>query len=69
MLPVHQTPRQTPKSVYNYDEIPAGYYFEAMVKGKPAQRFWHQKKFEAVAARIQDGERVLDFGCGPGSFF
>jgi 2-polyprenyl-3-methyl-5-hydroxy-6-metoxy-1,4-benzoquinol methylase len=64
MLPVHKTL----KSVFNYDEIPPGYYYRAMREGSPIQRFWHRRKFEYVANRIPDGANVLDFGCGPGSF-
>ncbi|MGK5084979.1 class I SAM-dependent methyltransferase [Bdellovibrionota bacterium FG-1] len=64
MLPIHRTP----KTVFNYDDIPAGYYHEAMLQGRPTQRFWHREKFREVASRIRDGERVLDLGCGPGSF-
>ncbi len=64
MLPIH-TVRA---SAFNYDEIPAGYYHQAMLSGGKTQRFWHREKFKEVTRRIQPGERVLDFGCGPGSF-
>lgn len=64
MLPLHHTSF----SVFNYDEIPAGYYYRAMTEGRAAQRFWHRKKFLEVAEKISDGAHVLDFGCGPGSF-
>ena len=64
MFPIH-TVRT---SVFNYDEIPPGYYFKAMQGGSAVQRFWHRTKFQAVADLIRDGERVLDMGCGPGSF-
>ncbi len=55
-------------SVFNYHQIPAGYYYQVMKTGAAAQRFWHREKFMAVARTIKDGSRVLDFGCGPGSF-
>ncbi len=57
-------------SVFNYDQIPVGYYHHAMVNGRPSQRFWHRKKFEAVAAELPATGpfSVLDIGCGPGSF-
>lgn len=64
MLPIHKVR----SSVFNYDEIPLGYYFQAMQKGSSTQRFWHRKKFESVAKMIRDDEKVLDMGCGPGSF-
>jgi ubiquinone/menaquinone biosynthesis C-methylase UbiE len=64
MLPVYKTPLH----VFNYDEIPAGYYYDAMLHGSAVQRFWHRQKFIAVASRLQDGDKVLDLGCGPGSF-
>lgn len=64
MLPIHKALPDT----YDYDAIPAGYYFNAMQEGPRIQRFWHQKKFQEIAKRIHPNERVLDFGCGPGSF-
>ena len=64
MLPVHKTL----KTVFNYDEIPPGYYYTAMREGSPIQRFWHRRKFAHVARLIPDGAAVLDFGCGAGSF-
>ncbi len=59
---------ETKHTVFNYDEIPVGYYYKAMLNGSPIQRFWHRTQFEEVAKRISPGSRVLDFGCGPGSF-
>ncbi len=64
MLPVHKTL----KSVFNYDEIPPGYYYTVMREGSPVQRFWHRRKFAYVAGLIPDGAEVLDFGCGAGTF-
>lgn len=64
MLPLHRTQL----SVFNYEEIPAGYYHEVMRTGHPVQRFWHQKKFLNVARHLPVSARVLDLGCGPGSF-
>ena len=64
MLPIHHTRVH----VFNYDEIPAGYYYRCMEEGHPVQRFWHREKFRQVATRIPAGARVLDVGCGPGSF-
>lgn len=53
---------------FDYNEIPPGYYFDALLKGPAIQRFWHQNKFMAIANKIVPGNKVLDFGCGPGSF-
>src|SRR3990167_2948713 len=64
MLPLYKSKL----SVFNYDEIPMGYYFDAMLKGSPIQRFWHQNKFKMVADKIPPRSKMLDFGCGPGSF-
>ena len=55
-------------SVFNYDEIPAGYYYHVMQNGSVMQRYWHQVKFKEVAARLGKQDKVLDLGCGPGSF-
>ena len=64
MLPIHKAKL----SVFNYDEIPAGYYHRVMIEGNAIQRFWHREKFKEVARRIAPEASVLDFGCGPGSF-
>lgn len=65
MLPLHISRKL---SVFNYNEIPAGYYYNVMLEGAPIQKFWHRVKFEEVAKRIPPHARVLDMGCGPGSF-
>lgn len=64
MLPIHRVKN----TIFNYDEIPAGYYHQAMLSGGQVQRFWHREKFREVARRIGSEDRVLDLGCGPGSF-
>lgn len=66
MLPVHRTKN----SVFNYTEIPAGYYYDVMLSGHAVQIFWHQEKFREVAniLKTAGARKVLDFGCGPGSF-
>jgi 2-polyprenyl-3-methyl-5-hydroxy-6-metoxy-1,4-benzoquinol methylase len=64
MLPLHTTQL----SLYNYDEIPAGYYYRVMLEGRPEQRFWHKKKFAEVASHLPQEGQILDIGCGPGSF-
>jgi 2-polyprenyl-3-methyl-5-hydroxy-6-metoxy-1,4-benzoquinol methylase len=53
---------------FDYNSIPPGYYFGAMLKGKPPQRFWHEEKFREVIDSIpQDSGVVLDIGCAAGS--
>jgi hypothetical protein len=43
---------------FDYNSIPPGYYFGAMLKGKPPQRFWHKEKFREVINTIpQDVDR------------
>lgn len=56
------------RSVFNYDEIPPGYYFDVLQKGSAVRRFWHREKFAAVIRHLKPDARILDVGCGPGSF-
>ena len=56
------------QSITDYDSIPVGYYHDAMLNGPSMQRFWHRKKFEKVASLVPNCSKVLDIGCGPGSF-
>ena len=52
-----------------YDDIAPGYYDRVFAAGKGVQWFWHKHRFAAVAAVIPPtGERILDVGCGPGTF-
>ena len=55
-------------SIFNYDDIPAGYYFDAMLHGSSVQKYWHKMKFQSVIEYVDNDDDVLDFGCGPGSF-
>jgi len=43
-------------------------YYHTSLKNNAIQRFWHLKKFESVATKI-NGAPVVDAGCGPGVFF
>lgn len=53
---------------FNYDSIPAGYYFRAMNSGALPQRFWHRNKFLQVLAVVPPGAgELLDIGCAAGS--
>lgn len=54
---------------YDYDKaIPAGFYDEIHQRRAGVRFFWHDLKFRAVAARLAGAARVLDVGCGPGTF-
>lgn len=54
---------------YDYDKaIPAGFYDEIYQRRAGVRFFWHDLKFRAVAARLDGAARVLDVGCGPGTF-
>lgn len=54
---------------YDYDKaIPAGFYDEIHQRRAGVRFFWHDLKFRAVAARLDGAARVLDIGCGPGTF-
>lgn len=39
-----------------------------MQSGSAVQRFWHERRFKTIIERINDGVKVLDLGCGPGTF-
>ena len=53
-----------------YDDIAPGYYDRVYAQGKGVQWFWHRYRFEAVAESLpsEGGDRILDMGCGPGTF-
>ena len=54
---------------YDYDKaIPAGFYDEIHQRRAGIRFFWHDLKFRAVAARLAGATRILDVGCGPGTF-
>jgi SAM-dependent methyltransferase len=54
---------------YDYDTaIPAGFYDEIHQRRAGVRFFWHDLKFRAVAARLEGVGKVLDIGCGPGTF-
>jgi len=52
-----------------YDDIAPGYYDQVFKKGSGVQWFWHFHRFAAVVENLPaTGERILDVGCGPGTF-
>ena len=54
---------------YDYDkDIPAGFYDEVYQRKAGVRFFWHDLKFRAVAAHLKRAGKVLDIGCGPGTF-
>lgn len=54
---------------YDYDkDIPAGFYDEIHQRKAGVRFFWHDLKFRAVAGRLDGAGKVLDVGCGPGTF-
>ena len=57
-------------ATFDYSEIPPGYYDQVMRDGPAIQRAWHRQKFARVreAIELPPQGRILDVGCGPGSF-
>ena len=57
-------------ATFDYSEIPPGYYDQVMRDGPAIQRAWHRQKFARVreAVELPPQGRILDVGCGPGSF-
>lgn len=57
-----------PKSEYDYDSIPTGYYDQVFHRGNGVQSKWHQLKFEYIRGFMGNYTNHLDIGCGPGTF-
>jgi 2-polyprenyl-3-methyl-5-hydroxy-6-metoxy-1,4-benzoquinol methylase len=53
---------------FDYTTIPRGHYDLAYRRGRGIQSKWHHLKFERVARQVAPYRRVLDVGCGPGTF-
>lgn len=55
---------------FDYGRIPRGYYDRVLRDGHLVQRAWHRYKFDRVRGMLEvpDGSRLLDVGCGPGTF-
>lgn len=52
-----------------YDEISPGYYDLVYQQGRGVQWFWHHYRFGIVTEGLPGSfGRILDLGCGPGTF-
>lgn len=56
-------------AVYDYENrIPAGFYDKVYRRKIGVRYCWHDLKFRAVAGHLDGPRRLLDIGCGPGTF-
>ena len=54
---------------FDYEtEIPAGYYDRIYQRRRGVRYSWHDLKFRSVVHHLGRPLRVLDVGCGPGTF-
>lgn len=56
------------RSGFDYESIPPGYYDHVFHRSRGVQSKWHHLKFERVTREIASYPRILDIGCGPGTF-
>ncbi|MDR0619053.1 MAG: class I SAM-dependent methyltransferase [Bacteroidales bacterium] len=61
------------KTEFNYESIPAGYYYDVLEKGNNIQKFWHSQKFQYLidiisAEKMPEKPLLVDVGSGPGTF-
>jgi 2-polyprenyl-3-methyl-5-hydroxy-6-metoxy-1,4-benzoquinol methylase len=56
-------------AVYDYEgRIPPGFYDKVYQRKSGVRYCWHDLKFRTVAAHVGTPRRLLDIGCGPGTF-
>ncbi len=61
--------RETTFRTDHYIEIEPGYYDKVFRRGRGVQWFWHHHRLRLVESKIPaDCRRLLDLGCGPGTF-
>lgn len=53
---------------YDYNQISPGYYDRVFLRKRGIQSKWHHMKFKRIAKEVIPFERLLDIGCGPGTF-
>ena len=55
-------------ALFDYENIPIGYYDGVYRKGRGVQCQWHRMKFHSLHEFFEGQEKHLDIGCGPGTF-
>ena len=55
-------------ALFDYENIPIGYYDGVYRKGRGVQCQWHRMKFHSLHQFFEGQEKHLDIGCGPGTF-
>ncbi len=61
--------RDTTFRLDHYLEIEPGYYDKVYRRGRGVQWFWHHHRLRLVESKLPaDCRRLLDLGCGPGTF-
>lgn len=61
--------RETTFRLDHYLEIEPGYYDKVYRRGRGVQWFWHHHRLRLVESKVPaDCKRLLDLGCGPGTF-
>ena len=54
--------------LFDYENIPIGYYDGIYRKGRGVQCLWHRMKFHSLHEYFEANNKHLDIGCGPGTF-